>query len=58
MMLQYETNLLSEMTEIVANSRAMIRGIQVPELGEHFILEPFEKEQVPAWKDNESPQID
>lgn len=50
-MLQNEANFLGEITEIVANSKVLLKGVSVPDLGEHFILEPFEnvKDPVPAW---------
>lgn len=42
MIFQTEANILSEVTEIVLNAKIHLKGVSISELGEHFILEPFE----------------
>jgi hypothetical protein len=42
MVFQSEANILSEVTEIVLNAKVQIKGVPIAEIGEHFILEPFE----------------
>ena len=42
MFFQSEANILSEVAEITLNARVLLKGVQISEIGEHFILEPFE----------------